>query len=216
MAPTYTLYTPPGSFRAFAPLIAAEFNQISVQVETNDIEALAQTKSPTGKAPFLETPQGSVLFTSHAIARYVAGIRSDTGLVGDTFEEKVAIDQWMDWTSSQVELPACVLFYPVAGFMKPNTQATEQAIKDMKTALQLLQDSLNGKRYLVADRLTLADIVLAATLVYPFKLVCDKALFLEPYGNVVDWFSRCMALPEFQAVLGTVEICSEPQTPPLP
>ncbi len=116
MPPSYTLYTPEGSFRAFAPLIAAEINHIDVTVETENIEAVAQAKSPTGKAPLLETPHG-VLFASPAIARYIAGLRTDTGLLGNSFSERARVDQWVDWCSAQMELPACVLFYPLAGYM---------------------------------------------------------------------------------------------------
>lgn len=122
MPPSYTLYTPAGSFRAFAPLIAAECNHVDVTVETNGVEAAAKAKSPTGKAPLLETPQG-VIFASPAIARYLAGIRTDTGLLGASFQERAAVDNWIDWNSAEVELPACILFYPVAGYMQVDAQA---------------------------------------------------------------------------------------------
>ena len=122
MPPSYILYTPAGSFRAFAPLIAAECNHIEVTVETEGIEAVAKAKSPVGKAPLLETPKG-VIFSSPAIARYVAGIRTDTGLLGSSFQERAAVDNWIDWSSAELELPACVLFYPVAGFRTVNTEA---------------------------------------------------------------------------------------------
>ena len=122
MPPSYTLYTPQGSFRAFAPLIAAEINQIDVTVETENIETVAQEKSPTGKVPLLETPQG-VIFASSAIARYVAGLRTDTGLLGDSFQDRAAVDQWVDWCNAEIEVPACVLFYPVAGYMSVDDQA---------------------------------------------------------------------------------------------
>jgi elongation factor 1-gamma len=90
---------------------------------------------------------------------------------------------------------------------------TAKATADMKAALQVLQDHLAGnKNYLVNDQLTLADIVLVSTLVYPFKLACDET-FLEPYGNVVRWFTTCIQRSEFQTVLGPVEICKEPTKP---
>ena len=122
MLPTYKLYSPPGSFRAFAPLIAAECNGIGVDVETEDVEETAKEKSPTGKAPLLETPDG-IIFSSHAIARYIAGLRRDTGLLGRSLEEQAAINEWMDWTAQDVELPACILFYPIAGYMPENADA---------------------------------------------------------------------------------------------
>lgn len=82
----------------------------------------------------------------------------------------------------------------------------------MRTALQVLQDQLADKKYLLGDQFTLADIVLVSTLVYPFKLVCDEK-FLVPYDHVVRWFTACVRRPEFLAVLGPVEICKEPVKP---
>lgn len=122
MAPKYTLYAPAGSFRAFAPLIAAEYNGVDVDVVTDDIEAAVAAKSPTGKAPLLETSNG-VIFSSQAMARYVAGIRRDTGLCGSSLQEQASVDAWMDWSAQDVELPSCVLFYPVAGYMPSNAEA---------------------------------------------------------------------------------------------
>lgn len=122
--PTYKLYSPPGSFRAFAPLVVAEYNGITVEVATEDIEAAVAAKSPTGKAPILETlPSGQVLFSSHAMARYLAGLRQDGGLLGESFQDRARIDAWIDWTAQDVELPACVWFYPAAGYMPENAAA---------------------------------------------------------------------------------------------
>lgn len=116
MPPTYKLHAPEASFRAFAPLIAAEYNGIPVEVST-DLSASAL--SPTGKLPLLEvTPKsGSTptrIFSSHAIARFIAGLRRDTGLVGDSFAEQASIDTWVDFCAQDLELPACIWFYPVS------------------------------------------------------------------------------------------------------
>ena len=59
--------------------------------------------------------------------------------------------------------------------------------------------------------LTLADIVVAATLLYPFKLVCDPD-FRKPYPRVVQWFQNCVARPEFQRIVGTVTLCEKEWT----
>ena len=54
--------------------------------------------------------------------------------------------------------------------------------------------------------MTLADIVLASTLLYPFKLVCDADSYLKPYDKVVSWFKNCIAQPQFEAVVGKIEM----------
>ena len=112
LSPSYTLYAPEGSFRAFAALIAAEYNGIAVTVET-DLKDILH-KSPTGKAPILVVGEEThVIFSSHAIARYLAGIRRDTGLLGSSLPDMAAVDSWMDFCSHELELPACVWYYPV-------------------------------------------------------------------------------------------------------
>jgi elongation factor 1-gamma len=83
---------------------------------------------------------------------------------------------------------------------------TAKAKEDMGDALKKMDQSLKDQTFLVGDKITLADIVLASTLLYPFKLVCDKT-FLAPYPNVVRWFEACVGQPEFEAVVGKIEIC---------
>ena len=119
-APTYTLYAPEASFRAFAVLIAAEYNGVAVRVDTDLANA---SKSPVGKLPLLQLPDGSTIFSSHAMAKFVAGLRRDTGLLGGSLQEAAAIDAWLDWAAQDVELPACVWFYPAAGYMPFNEEA---------------------------------------------------------------------------------------------
>jgi elongation factor 1-gamma len=112
--PTYTLYVPEASFRAFAILIAAEYNGVTVSVNTDLANA---SKSPVRKLPILELNDGTCICSSQAATRYVANIRHDVGLMGHSATDAACIDAWMDWCTADVELPACVWFYPVAGYM---------------------------------------------------------------------------------------------------
>lgn len=84
----------------------------------------------------------------------------------------------------------------------------EKAKVDLAKGLKVLNDFLASKTYLVGDDLTLADIVVASTLLYPMKLVCEPA-YLKPFGNVVSWFQTCCAQPEFKAVVGEVTMCKK-------
>lgn len=206
MPPSYTLYTPEASFRAFATLIAAEYNAVVVDVVT-DVTA-EDAKSPVGKLPVLETPSGEKIFSCYAAARFIAGLRRDTGLTGSSPAEAALIDGWMDWASQELELPACVWFYPVAGYMPFNKNSYEKSKQDLAKALKVLNDHLHGKSYIVGNQITLADIVLASTLLYPFKLVTDQS-YLKPYGKVLKWFTNCVSQEEFQQVVGQVTMCQK-------
>ena len=120
---SYTLYAPAGSFRAFKALIAAEYNAIDVTVADFDPASVAAL-SPTGKAPVLQCSKtGNVIFESNAIARFIARIRTDTGVYGGSVVEDAVVDSWVDFAANEIELPASVWFYPVAGYMPFNKDA---------------------------------------------------------------------------------------------
>jgi glutathione S-transferase len=71
--------------------------------------------------------------------------------------------------------------------------------------------------YLLGPYLTLADIVIVSTLIYPFQMAFNRDYFIQQQQQqqqcslqeVVEWFERCVQQPEFQAVLGWVEIGSK-------
>ena len=96
-----------------------------------------------------------------------------------------------------------ILFYPTDWNL-----SYEKAKVDLAKGLEILNNHLATKTYLVNDQITLADITVASALVYPFKLVCDRA-YLKPFGNVVRWFTDCVNQPEFKAVIGTVVMCKK-------
>lgn len=102
------LYTDLGNFRAFKILIAAEYNNVAIEIPDFDAKVDSKKpeflkKSPLGKVPILETPEGSI-FESNAIARYVARIRRDSELYGVSFLESGQVDSWIDFCSHDIEL----------------------------------------------------------------------------------------------------------------
>jgi len=204
---TYTLHAPPADFRAIKSLIAAEYNGIAVTVPEFD-PVVASSLSPSGKVPVLETGSG-VIFESNAIARYIAKTRRDTGLTGDgsALEEGV-VDSWIDFASNALELPACIWWYPTANKLPFQKLSYEKSKVDFAKGLETLNNHLQTRTYLVSNHITLADIVVASTILYPMKLVCDKA-YLKPFGNVVRWFTTCVNQPQFKAVIGDVVMCKK-------
>lgn len=84
----------------------------------------------------------------------------------------------------------------------------EKAKTDLAQGLTKLNDYLLTRTYLVGNQITLADIVVVSTLLYPMKLVCDKT-YLKPFTNVVRWFTTCVNQPAFIAVMGKVELCKK-------
>ncbi len=209
MAPTYRLYTPPGSMFAFAPLVASEYVGVAVEtISTENLEESIASKSPTGKAPILETPKGEIIVSSQAIAGFLANLRRDSELLGsDSFRETVAIEDWMHWAEQELEMPACVLYYMATGLMRGDEANISQAKQDTQSVLDVMEAHLEKERskYLVLpEQITLADIVIACYLVYPFRLVFEVTE-LKRFPKVTEWFTLCTQQPEFVAVLGKIE-----------
>jgi len=87
-----------------------------------------------------------------------------------------------------------------------SADAYEKAKADLAAGLTVLEKQLTGKTYLVGDQITLADIVVSSTLLYPFKLVCDNS-YLKDFDNVQRWFHTVTSQDEFLAVVGKVTMC---------
>ena len=91
-----------------------------------------------------------------------------------------------------------------------SSNSYEKAKKDLAKGLTYLETHLktNNTGFLVGSQITLADIVVASTLLYPFKLVTEPA-YLQPFPTVVTWFQQCMGQAEFQQVVGHVVLCQK-------
>jgi elongation factor 1-gamma len=210
------LYTYKGNTKAMKSQIAALYNGVKVQTPKNfemgkdnkDPEFLKM--NPMGKVPVLETPEGCV-FESNAIFRYVMRSSLATSLYGATPLEAAQVDQWIDWSANELELAIGAWVYPILGYAAFDFKATEKAQKDVQAALKVLDSYLETRTFLVGESVSGADIAVACALVNPAKLVFDAA-FRKGLPNVFRWFTTCVNQPEFSAVLGAVELCTEAKT----
>ena len=164
-------------YKAEKALIAAKFNGITLNKKPFDAQKDAMKpdfieKNPTGKVPFLETDLGCV-FTSNAIARFVARCRADTSLYGTCFDDEGQIDSWLEFCTHELEVPLMTWVYPTMGLMEDVPKATSEAQQDVKKALTTLEATLKGSKYLVGEVLTLADIAVVCALREGFQRVVD-------------------------------------------
>jgi elongation factor 1-gamma len=165
------------------------------------------SKNPLGKVPVLETKEGCI-WESNAIARYVARLDPNTKLFGSNAFENALVEQWLDFAGAEVTLPLRVWIYPILGYMENHPEATNKAKADIRKVLSILNDYLADKTFLVGERITLADIVVAVSMVYLYKLVLDPG-FRKPFVNNNRWFLTCINQPQFQEVIGEVVLCSK-------
>merc|ERR1712038_1527511 len=206
-----TLYTYPDNFRAQKALIAAKYSGAQLSLakdfkfgETNKAPEFLK-KFPLGKVPAFEGSDGVLLTESNAIAYYVA---NDELRGGSDASARAQVVQWMAMADNEILPAACTWVFPTMGIMQFNKNATERAKEDVKTALKCLNDHLLTRTFLVGERLTLADIAVATTMLSLYKQVLDPA-FRKPFVNVTRWFTTVVNQPNATAVLGQVTLCTK-------
>jgi elongation factor 1-gamma len=159
---TIKLYTDQGNPAALKILVAAKYANVHVEtpnftVGTDDKNPEFEKKSPLGKVPVLETPEG-VIFQPNAAARFVAK-QSSRSLFGANSFEAAQVDQWIEFASNEIDLPASVWVFPILGYIQNNPAATQRAKGDIRKILEVLNSHLADKTFLVGKRLSLADFV---------------------------------------------------------
>jgi len=205
-----TLYTYPDNFRAFKILIAAQYSKFNVQLAKNF--SLGETnktpdflsKFPLGKVPAFETSDGTCLTESNAIAYYV----SNDQLKGKSKLEQAQVLQWISFADSEVHPASSTWVFPCLGMMQFNKQSTDRAKTEVKNALNTLNQHLATRTYLVGQRISLADICVASTLLALYEHVLD-AEFRKPFGNVNRWFTTIVNQPQVKEVIGNFQLCQK-------
>jgi len=206
-----TLYTYPDNFRAFKVLIAAEYSGAKVKSCPNFVFGETNTtkeflaKFPSGKVPAFESDDGLCLFESNAIAYFVANEQLRGG--SDPLAQSQIL-QWLNFADSDILPAACTWVFPCLGIMQFNKSATERAKEDVKKAMTALNDHLLNHTYLVGERVTLADIVVACTMLSLYQNVLDPG-FRKAFGNVNRWFTTIINQPQVKKVVGAVALAEK-------
>merc|ERR1712173_450220 len=205
------LYTYPDNFRAFKALIAAKYSGAQVTVAKDFVFGESNKKPeflkkfPLGKVPAFEGSDGVLLTESNAIAYYVA---NDELRGGSDAAARAQVVQWMCMADNEILPASCTWVFPTMGIMQFNKNATDRAKEDIKSAMKTLNDHLLTRTFLVGERLTLADIAVACTLLNLYKQVMDPN-FRKPFMNVTRWFTTVINQPNAKGVLGAVALCSK-------
>lgn len=168
-----------------------------------------EKKSPVGKLPVLDTPQGAI-FEPNAAARYVA---KHTAVLGANDFESAQVDEWVEFAANEIDLPASVWIFPILGYIQNNPVATQRAKGDIRKVLEILDKQLADRTYLVGERLTLADVVVATSLHRLYEKVLDPA-FRKQFVNANRWFTTIVNQPQYLAVAGPTTLATKMETAP--
>jgi glutathione S-transferase len=146
--------------------------------------------NPALRVPTLVLDDGRPLAESGAILWYFA---EGTRLVPEDAYERAQVLQWMFFEQYDLEPSIAVVRFWVAYSGRPEVFESERPAK-MKAgdrALKALDRHLDGRRWLVGEAFSLADIA-----VYGYTHVAEEGGFtLDPYPAVRAWLDRVAAEP---------------------
>lgn len=191
-----TLYTFPESFRGYKGQVAAELSGSKLTV----VQVKADDKSRTHVPSFESTDKKVTLIDANAVAYYLANEQLRGGA---SLEDQAQVVQWLGYGSTVVESAVASWVYPALSLVESTPQNVQRAKDDLKNVFKYLDEYLKTRTYFVGERVTLADVCLAADLLLAYKHVADVA-FRTPYVNLNRWFTTIVNHPTVKKVVGEV------------
>ena len=150
-----------------------------------------KTVHPLGKSPVIED-NDLIIAESGAITEYLIDKYGNGQFVPVRgSKEYVEYSQWLHFAESSAILPLLLKMFVAKDGCETNFLA---GYADLETAkvLQFFNDSLKGKRYLVADQLTGADIMMS----FIAELVKNNDE-LDKYTNIAAYLNQLATHPAF-------------------
>jgi len=205
-----TLYSYPDNFRAYKVLISAKYGGHDIKLdpdftfgETNQTpEFLA--KFPLGRVPAVELEGGVKLSESNAAAFYLC---NDEMVGGECRLSRAQVIRWMSFSDNEIVPASCNWVYPVLGIL-PDSPARLRGKEDLCKLLNVVNQELKMKTWLVGERMSLGDICLACSLVLAFQRVLGPAMRAE-FPHVTRWFNTVVNQPIVKGIVGSTEFIAE-------
>jgi len=194
-APTrLTLYGSFTSSSSYKPMLYLSLARLPFSFRTVNLKFGAQNQpayravNRYGQVPALQH-QGLTIVQSNVILDYLA--RTTGIFAGETEQDRWTAREWLSWESDAITNVAKVRHYS-------RFRAVDQAVMDYfrplaEAALTFVDDSLNGRDWLVGNGPTIADIGCWGRMVF----MAEGGMNIENWPNILRWSEQLRALPGF-------------------
>ncbi|MCG6201857.1 glutathione S-transferase family protein [Psychromonas antarctica] len=146
---------------------------------------------PLGKSPVIED-DGLIIAESGAISEYLIDKYADGQLApARGTKEYAEYSQWLHFAESSAILPLLLKMFVAKDGCETNFLADYADLETAKV-IQFFDNSLAGKRYLVADQLTGADIMMS----FIAEIVKNNGE-LDKYKNIAAYIEQLATHPAF-------------------
>ncbi|KAG2117084.1 uncharacterized protein F5147DRAFT_671109 [Suillus discolor] len=161
-------------------------------------------KFPHGKIPAFEGANGFNLTEGAPIARYLAGLAPNSGLLGSTPEDVATVDQWVHFAESEIATFTDVITGMLNNFVPYSKGIHTFMAEHQLRSLNTLEAHLSTRTFLVGDRITLADIAVASVLQRAVVVTADAAVRAKLI-NTVRFLETIVHQPKLEAIYGPTE-----------
>jgi len=138
----------------------------------------------------------------------VASQNEKTSLLGKTKQDYATILRWMSFANSEVLPTLGGWFRPILGRDPYNKKNVEDSQKAALKAIHVLEEHLLTHTYLVAERLTLADLFVASIVARGYQYFFDKH-WRDNNPNTTRWYETIANQSSYSSVAGKLEFISE-------
>ena len=183
-------------------------------VDLEDVEkrnSYAQ-RTPTTTLPFLETKEGNIS-ESLSIQIFLA-YKFKPDLLGSSIFERAKINQWIEFASYEIQNCLQDIIYPIFNWKEYNKESSDESNKKLKQYLMILEKELNnGKKYILGNKITLADIILFRYLRFFMMLHFTENIRNSLFPKLTKWFENIMSSPEAVEAYGRTILCKKQLKP---
>lgn len=166
-------------------------------------------KFPLGKVPGFEGADGFTLAEGSAIAAYLAGSGPlAPQLLGSDLQTKAKIAEWTLFTNTELVVHSTPPLLMMLKFVPFDAARYDFSAAAFARAVSRVEAAVkDGRQYLVGDKLTLADLEVAAALFYAGGFLMDAEM-RQAAPATVEWLKGIIAAtPEFAKVFGEYKPC---------
>ena len=180
----------------------------NVALSDNETRISLSTKSPTITLPILETEKGNISQSS-AIEYYICS-KYNPELLGQNPFEKAKINQWVEFANCEIARSAKALIYPIFGWTNYEKEKADKENINIKNYLKTLNSLLEKDKYIIGNKITLADIALFRHLRFFMMFHFPEGMRKSLFPKVTSWFQEIMNSPEAIKSYGRTLLCKNP------
>lgn len=120
----------------------------------------------------------------------------------------VEIDSILEQIQTYLEPALNTWLGTIFGTVPTDQKLLKHVMGDVRKLLMEYEKKVKSGGFLCGSDLSLADVSLACSLVYPFRAVFEPN-FLKPLAKLKEWFERVLAIPEIRQTLGAPKFCQK-------